>query len=311
MATASNWEAVTSVDDASTGYMPTISTDSGGNPHVAWSSSKTSGTVYYKNKYGGAWKPTVSWGATYTGHSVDVSPQNNYVSLLRYYEAATNEVQYTVCKNIASSNCDASGEFTKWDGTAGYDTLATGVESASYPSLATTYESNGDLWVAYAKDVDANTRAIYARYLDYPSGGWQTAETVDSLTNIKFTRPSIGVDSNNNPTAVYSNLSTAQVYYKMRSGGSWGTRDTIGTSSDYATVMVRSPTTGGYGDTQGGIYWMSTTSETYHFTVIIPEVDQYVIPFMLIAILTIQSQRIRRTWRRLEGRLEEQPKVRK
>src|SRR5207249_2924279 len=169
LANGANWEPVTNVDDASPGYMPTVSTDTSNNPHIAWSGSKTSGTVYYKNKAGGTWRSTVSWGSTYTGLSVDVSPQNDYVSLARYYEAATNEIQYTVCKNLSTSNCDAAAEFTRSGGTAGYDTVTTTVQGGSYPSLATTYEANGDLWVAYAKVIDGTTTAIYARFLDYPS----------------------------------------------------------------------------------------------------------------------------------------------
>src|SRR5207247_10944695 len=66
LASSSNWETVTGVDDTATGYMPTISTDSGNAPHIAWSGSKTSGTVYYKNKAGASWNPTLSWGTTYT-----------------------------------------------------------------------------------------------------------------------------------------------------------------------------------------------------------------------------------------------------
>src|SRR3990172_8183627 len=49
------------------GYMPTVSTDLSNNPHIAWSGSKTGGTVYYRNKAGGTWQSTVSWGTTYTG----------------------------------------------------------------------------------------------------------------------------------------------------------------------------------------------------------------------------------------------------
>src|SRR5439155_390716 len=99
LASSSNWAIVTAVDDTAPGYMPTISTDSGNNPHIAWSSSRTSGTVYYKNKAGGTWNPTLSWGTTYTGVAVDVSPRTDYVSLTRYYAAATNEIQYAVCKD--------------------------------------------------------------------------------------------------------------------------------------------------------------------------------------------------------------------
>jgi len=109
-----------------------------------------------------SWSATVSWGTTYTGLSVDVSPANNYVSLARYYEAAADEIQYTVCKDLNTSNCDAAGEFTKWDGTPGVDSVASEAKAMSafldgssvqilttettLGSLATTFPA-GDVYV--------------------------------------------------------------------------------------------------------------------------------------------------------------------
>src|SRR3989442_15169141 len=78
LGSSANWEAVTPVDDTATGFMPTVSTDKGNYPHIAWSGSRTSGNVYYKNKAIGTWRATVSWGAAHTGHSIEASPQNNY-----------------------------------------------------------------------------------------------------------------------------------------------------------------------------------------------------------------------------------------
>jgi len=135
LASSSNWAIVTAVDDTAPGYMPTISTDSGNNPHIAWSSSKTSGTVYYKNKAGATWNPTLSWGTTYTGVSVDVSPRTDYVSLTRYYAAATNEIQYAVCKDLAGGKCANLANFTKSSGTAGYDTVASGSTGSSFSAF--------------------------------------------------------------------------------------------------------------------------------------------------------------------------------
>jgi hypothetical protein len=289
LASAANWESVTAVDDANLGFMPSVSTDSSGNPHIAWSESKTSGTVYYKNKAGGMWKATVSWGTTYTGLSVDVSPATDYVSLVRYYEAATNEIQYTVCKDLSTSSCDAASEFTKWDGTAGVDTVATGVESASYPSLATTYDVDGDLWVAYAKDVDGTTRAIYVRFLDYPTGGWVAAETIDSLSGTIFTRPSIGVDRNNDVHAMYVATVGPQLYYNVRTGASWGSRSAVGTASDNPTLVVRAPNDATY-SAVGGLYWKTSTSETYFF---IPEFGEVLVPLLAILSVAILARRRR------------------
>ena len=263
--------------------MPTISTDTSNNPHIAWSASKTSGTVYYKNRAAGTWRSTVSWGTAYTGISVDVSPQNNDVSLARYYQAATNEIQYTVCKNLATSNCDAAGKFTKWDGTAGYDTVATSVETSAYPSIATTYESNGDLWIAYAKDVDGSTRAIYARFLDYPTNGFASTESVDSLSGTQFTRPSIGVDKDGNVYALYVAISGPQLYYKVRTGGGWGSRTSVDTSSDDPSIMVRAPNNATYGGVSGAAYWKASTSETYFFY--IPEFENVIGPVVGVVAL--------------------------
>src|SRR5256712_14191564 len=61
---ATNWQSVTVVDDADLGYMPTVSTDSSNNPHVAWSGSQASGTVYHKNQAAGTSPATASWGPT-------------------------------------------------------------------------------------------------------------------------------------------------------------------------------------------------------------------------------------------------------
>ncbi|TLZ74573.1 MAG: hypothetical protein E6K14_03230, partial [Methanobacteriota archaeon] len=278
IASAGNWQAVASIDDASAGYMPTVSTDSGNNPHIAWSGSKTSGTAYYKNKAGGTWRSTVSWGSTYTGLSVDVSPQNDYVSLARYYEAATNEIQYTVCKDLSTSNCDAAAEFTRSDSTAGYDTVATAVQGGSYPSLATTYEANGDLWVAYAKVIDGTTTAIYARFLDYPSGGWQTEEVVALTSGTVFARPSIGIDVNNDVHALYVAASAPQLYYKKRTGGTWGAATAVDASSDNPTLVVRAPNNLVYGIDVGALYWKTTSSETYFFH--IPEFESVAVPLL-------------------------------
>src|SRR5207245_8078162 len=66
-----NWVPVAAVDDSAVGYMPTVSTDTSNYAHVAWSGSKTIGTVCYKNQAGGTWRSTGSWGAADTGVSVE------------------------------------------------------------------------------------------------------------------------------------------------------------------------------------------------------------------------------------------------
>ncbi len=507
LANAANWQAVTNVDDTDTGSMPTVSTDTSNNPHVGWSGSKTSGTVYYKNKAGGTWRSTVSWGSTYTGLSVDVSPQNNYVSIARY-DAGSSEIHYTVCKDLSTSNCDASGEFTKWDGSAGVDTVDTATSTATvqsvtptsfptdstthnvqmpatvnsgdllmvfissdgtpdfttpsgwtgfffwnswagsgnkfsmwakrsdgteggttvnwatnvaekaaaqvyritgwrdsgtitndiewanagatsttpdppslnpvnwdvegtlwiasygaednddltsyptgysggtftksdaalsttstsmasawrnlaaasedpgtfttaaskfwiastvavrpavlpsspmFPTIAHSYESNGDVWVAYAKVIGSTTTAIYARFLDFPSGGWQTEEVVALTSGTVFARPSIGIDVNNDVHALYVDASAPQLYYEKRTGGSWGAATAVDASSDNPTLVVRAPNNLVYGTDVGALYWKTTSSETYFFH--IPEFESVALPVLGSILLGVVFRR--------------------
>src|SRR5207302_9402550 len=56
----------------------------------------------------------------------------------------TGEIRQMVCKDLAVSNCDTPAKFTKWDGTAGGDTVAVGVGRGSCPSLATTWDADAD-----------------------------------------------------------------------------------------------------------------------------------------------------------------------
>jgi len=169
------------------------------------------------------------------------------------------------------------------------------VASGTYPSLATTWDANADLWVAYEKDVDGTSRGIYARFLDYPAAGWQAPETVDSLAGTVFTRPSIGVDKNNNVHALYASTSGPQLYYKMRTTGVWGSRTAIDTSSDSPSLMVRAPNDATYGTASGGLYWKSSTSETYFYY--IPEFQDVVVPILgvlLLALFFTRRERLRR-----------------
>jgi len=190
----------------------------------------------------------------------------------------TGEVREMVCRNLAVSNCTTSSDFTKWDGTAGVDTVAMGVATGTYPSLATTWDASGDSWVAYEKDVNGTTRGIYARLLDYPTAGWQAPETIDSLAGTVFTRPSIGIDKNNDVHALYVATSGPQLYYKMRSSGVWGSRIAVDTSSDSPSLMVRAPNDATYGSASGAVYWKPSTSETYFYY--IPEFGTVIAPIL-------------------------------
>jgi len=175
-----------------------------------------------------------------------------------------------------------------------FDAVASLVESASYPSLATTYDAAGDLWIAYAKDVTSGTRATYARFLDYPAAGWASAETIDSLSGTVFTDPSIGIDRNNNPHVLYVSASGRQLYYNARSGGVWGARQAVGTFADNPTVMVRTPNDATYGGAVGGLYWKTSAQETYFF---VPEFPTLLVPAAFSILLMF-------VWRRRAGRYD-------
>jgi len=235
------------------------------------------GSVYYKNEASGTWRATVSWDGAYTGHSVDVSPKNDFVSLARYYDAGTNEIQYTVCKTLNASLCDASSEFTRWNGAAGIDSVASNVLSGGYPTLATTWDSNADLWVGYTTAAGA----VYARFLDYPSGGWQAAEQIDSTGGTTYGRLSI------------VNIATPQLYYKQRLSGVWdSSRTAVDTSSEWPVVAVRAPNDATYGTLLGALYWKTTTTGTYFFR--IPEFQLIVVPILTILFLGLVRRRARR-----------------
>ena len=126
--------------------------------------------------------------------------------------------------------------------------------------------------------MNGTSRGIYARLLDYPAAGWQAPETVDSLAGTIFTRPSIGVDKDNNVHALYVSTSGPQLYYKLRTGGAWGSRTAIDTSSDSPSLMVRAPNDAMYGTASGGLYWKSSTSETYFYY--IPEFETVIAPVL-------------------------------
>ncbi|HYY47149.1 MAG TPA: zinc ribbon domain-containing protein, partial [Thermoplasmata archaeon] len=100
LASSANWAAVTNVDDASPGYMPTISTDTSNNPHIAWSQSKAFenvATIDYRSNTGTntvnspksrTWDGT-SWSASETEEATAGSPLRNV--RMAYSPIASNE----------------------------------------------------------------------------------------------------------------------------------------------------------------------------------------------------------------------------
>ena len=161
---------------------------------------------------------------------------------------------------------------------------------------------NGDLWIAYAKDVDATTRAIYVRFLDYPTNGFAASEVLDSWSGTQFTRPTIGLDKDGNVYALYVGVSAPQLYFNSRIGGTWGTRTAIDVSTDYPSLIVRAPNDPAYGTSLGAVYWKSSTSETYFYY--IPEFDTIVWPIAGTLLLVLLVGRRARRRIRSQGAKE-------
>jgi len=79
------------------------------------------------------------------------------------------------------------------------------------------------------------------------------------------------------------------VYYTKRTSGTWETRTAVDTSSDNPTLMVRAPNDVTYGTGAGGLYWKTTTSETYFFY--IPEFDAAFVPVLGVLALGLLYRR--------------------
>ena len=77
--------------------------------------------------------------------------------------------------------------------------------------------------------------------------------------------------------ALYASTSGPQLYYKMRSGGTWDpVRTPVDASSDSPSLMVRAPNDASYGVDAGGLYWKASTSQTYFYH--IPEFEDVILP---------------------------------
>src|SRR5205807_9416284 len=86
-----------------------------------------------------------------------------------------------------------------------------------------------------------------------------------------------------------------RLYYKVRTAGVWGSRTAIDTSSDCPSLTVRAPNDATYGTASGGLYWKSSTSETYFYY--IPEFQDVVVPILgvlLLALFFARRGRLRR-----------------
>jgi len=98
------------------------------------------------------------------------------------------------------------------------------------------------------------------------------------------------------------NIATPQLYYKLRTSGVWdASRTAIDTSSEWPVVVVRAPNDAMYGSLLGGVYWKSSSSETYFFQ--IPEFGALLTPALLVLILFTGRRRLRGR----SGRRRDQP----
>jgi len=211
------------------------------------------------------------------------------------------------CYTLTSSEFSSGAPAVKWiSGTETSDSTRSDLNidqlrikkhyADAYPSLATTYESNGDLWVAYA-DNGAATRTIYARKLDYPSAGWQTAEQVDQTSSVLYTRPSIGINKNSDVRALYVDSTNSNLYYKERNSGTWGSRTLVSANGENPTIILRMPNDATYGTDMGGVYYKTTTTETYHYYVAsVPEFADLALALVVavFALLLVGRSRRRR-----------------
>ena len=93
--------------------------------------------------------------------------------------------------------------------------------------------------------------------------------------------------------ALYVSTTASQVYYENRIGGTWSTRLAVeqGTS-DNPTLMVRAPNDATYGYEPGGMYWKSSTSETYFYS--IPEFELIFLPILVVLLFGLFRRRSQR-----------------
>ena len=130
---------------------------------------------------------------------------------------------------------------------------------------------------------NANGESMLLQVLTPPSA-WNTRITVSktsddnseqcyTLTDVElnFGAPSIRwIGSSDSTDSTQSDLKID--YLSVRKDATWATRSSLDSSSDRPSLMVRALSDATYWDYLGGIYWKSSTSETYHFVIsIIPE----------------------------------------
>src|SRR5881397_168469 len=242
IASSANWQSVTSVDDANPGYMPTVSTDSSNNPYVAWSGSKTGGTVYFKGKAGGTWRSTVSWGTTYSGFSVDVSPQNNYVALAGYFDNTAEQAAIAYRSNTGSSTVNSAKTRT-WDGTVWSAELEQATAGSPIRAVRMAWSHT-----------DANSRIVITESDD----GWldayvctPTCVVTNNIGQVWSTAPTTAQDRFD---IAYEQVSgkailayhkeggsgTQDIAYKTYSGGTWSPEQYIDDPGSAVTHYVYS-----------------------------------------------------------------------
>src|SRR5438093_241514 len=186
VANGGNWQAVTSVDDTSPGYMPTISTDTGGYPHIAWSQSKTvapegAGVAYRSNTGtdGVNSLKTRSWDGSAWGSEVE---QPNAGSPVRMVRSARSPIDPDTSIVVTQGDdgwldayvCTPSCTMTSDVGKAGTVYF--------HPFDVAFEQSSGDALLAWGGSDGDNTHDI--GYMTYVSGAWSAVQWYDDTTNM-------------------------------------------------------------------------------------------------------------------------------
>src|SRR2546422_1181359 len=202
------------------------------------------GSVYYKNRAGGTWRPTVVWGTTYTGLSVDVSPQNNYVALAGYFDNTAEQAAIAYRSNTGSNTINSPKART-WDGS----TWSAEVEQAN---------ANNPIRVVRMawSPTDANTRIIVTESDDGFLDAYvctPTCVVTNNIGQVWSTAPASGTPQARFDVA-YEQVSgkavlayhkeggsgTQDLAYKTYSGGSWSAEQYIDDPGSASTHYVYS-----------------------------------------------------------------------
>ena len=225
-------------------------------------------------------------------------------NLLRFYKNGAEATPAIDTSTIGSIDATIAFQIARstlpTDGLVDEVRVATGARTASWISTEHNNQNAPGSFVTVGSEeaVSSATKVIEARKLDYPTAGWGDPEAVDYTNAVGYARPSIGIDKDGNVHALYVDTTNSNLYYKKRSG-SWGTRTLVSAYGDNPSLVVRMPNDATYGTDMGGVYYKTTTAETYHYYVTgIPEFTDMAIPaagMLVLLLFTRRSLRRRKT----------------